>query len=185
MSMFYGFLIFIFSIANPKYVDKINCPTEMDRLAIETLIRINPVSIKHNWEYGGTIYLKNGGKLDATPPMTDSLPHNVTINSLYALGIKGVPVAFYHTHAAKSTDYVDEEFSEIDTTNAVIDQYLMTPGNNIFKFDHSNRRVYRYDRKGDVWTIVPIKPVVTDSAVFPIIPRLQLYDKIPYQILNQ
>lgn len=165
------------------YVDDIKATSEMDRLAIETLVRINPISIRRNWEYGGTIYMK-GGKLNATPPMTDSLPHNVYLKSLYTLNIKGVVLAHYHTHAAKTEDYVDEEFSEIDTTGSLIDQYLITPGHNVFKFDHANRRVYKYNFTNDLWVIIPVKPEVEESAL-PEFPKLRLYDKIPYQILMQ
>lgn len=179
----YGFILIIFSFLNisEKPHDHFTVPTETDRLAIEVLIRINPVSVKRDVEYGGTIYLKPDGKLDATPPRTDDSSHNVLIPTLSMLHIQGHALARYHTHAGFSNgEYVDEEFSEIDTTEVNVDQYLITPGWQILKFDCKNRKVYRYDRAGDAWFIVPPKPPKPKEEYFPEIPKLELYYKLPW-----
>lgn len=180
----FGFILIIFSFLNisaKPHNDQFTVSTETDRLAIEVLIRINPLSIKKDIEYGGTIYLRPNGKIDATPPRTDDSSHNVLIPSLSMLGIKGKPLAMYHTHAAYSNGaYVDEEFSPIDTTDVTVDQYLITPGWKILKFDSKNRRVYKYDKVGDAWFIVPIKPPTPEESYLPVNPKLELYYKLPW-----
>jgi len=181
----FGFILIIFSFLNvsdnTKSTDQICVPTEVDRLGIEILIRINPLSIKKDFEYGGTIYLKPNGKLDATPPRTDDSSHCVNIPTLRMLHIKGHTLARYHTHAAYSNGaYIDEEFSEVDTSEVNVDQYLITPDWKILKFDGKNRRVYKFDAASDAWFIVPVKPPKPSEEYFPLIPKLELYYKLPW-----
>lgn len=182
-----GLTLFIFSFLNignnshsAVKVDQVMCPTKVDRLGIEVLNRINPLSIKNDFEYGGLIYIRPDGILDATPPYTDKESHKLMIPSLYMLQIKGHQVARYHTHGAKSEGFDDESFSKIDTSNVTIDQYLGTPDWNIFKFDCHVRRVYKYNTTTDIWTIVTQTSQDPDDEYFPPIPELELYYKLPW-----
>lgn len=129
--------------------------SRIDKVAIEVLERINPLSIKNDWEYGGRIYFdREKSEFIATPPITDKDAHGIMIPSLRNLGIvDGITIAHYHTHGAKSVAFNDEHFSSIDTTGARTDQYLITPSYRILKYDFDQKRIYEYSRKLDMWVL--------------------------------
>lgn len=125
--------------------------TIVDSCAIEVLDRINPLSIKMSWEYGGRIYVNDLGEIYATWPFTERNSHTVMIYPLAKYHIKGLSLARYHTHGAETEEYDEEEFSEPDTINSRVDMYLETPSYRILKFDCHFHRVFEYDRKLQLW----------------------------------
>lgn len=180
-----GLTLIIFSFLNIsdnshiiQKIDQVTCPTEVDRLAIKVLTKINPESIENDIEYGGTLYTTLNGIVSATIPYTDSNSHTVNVPTLRMLHIIGHQIARYHTHGAESENYQDEVFSELDTGNVSVDQYLITPDWKILKFDCHVRRVYKYNITSDIWTIEKETP--PEEEYFPVIPKLELYYKLPW-----
>lgn len=123
---------------------------KMDSTAIDILDRINPVSMKEDFEYAGLI-VATSSRYFATVPATDGKKHSATTPAWKASIYAGIPLAMYHTHAADSPDHDDCRFSVQDTSGRQLVQYLATPCGTILKFNPKDRMVYTYDRALEAW----------------------------------
>lgn len=132
---------------------------EIDKAVFPVLDSINVVSIEQNLEYGGYVYYCDENttevfSLHTTPPMTDSLAHQVTIYPDKHLERRGCKrIASYHTHGdyQPKFEYKDENFSDTDTTGQKIVTYLATPFGRILKYIPWEGKVYEYNRVFRVW----------------------------------
>ena len=184
MKIFHLLLFFIFPLYSfAKY--PIEYPltlNKIDKAAIHILDSINPKSISRNVEYGGDIYIDRSYNIHVSRPRTDDSAHSVMIYPDTTLLLTHVKVANYHTHAAQNPDYLDETFSQQDTTKTRFKEYLATPMHKILKYDPRLGRMLILNRKTMLWEYyVFFDP---DMDVVPISPKLRLYDKIPPQILE-
>jgi len=106
-------------------------PTELDELAIEVFDRIQPLSIRDNLEYCGSLGIDRDGYLAATPAargerdscQAEDIPEGFEI------------LASYHTHGGYAED-ADTEVPSIDDLKGDFDEgidgYIATPGGRVW-----------------------------------------------------
>jgi hypothetical protein len=159
--------------------------TKVDRAAIHVLDSINPISIKHDIEFGGSVYINHSYDVRASIPQTDSNSHSVLIEPDTAIIVLNfMKVANYHTHAAQNPDYLDETFSSTDTTKTRFKEYLATPMGKILKYDPRLGEMLILNRTKGMWEKYVFVDPNPEPDTLPVSPKLRLYDKIPPSILE-
>ncbi len=119
---------------------------------------VNPLSVRRNLEYGGSIYRNPDGTFSPSRLVVEGTPLSVAFNP-HLLVPKGRRAsAAWHTHGATTPGYVNEFFSpgDIHFSNFyLVDMYLGTPMGRMFEYIRTEQMVYQYVGRNNNEFILP------------------------------
>jgi hypothetical protein len=147
----------LLSSGNPVMDQAARFPTQPNA-AFAILSLVNPVSVRHNLEHGGSIYRNPDGTYSPSTLVVEGTPISVFFNphELVPPGLRAS--AAWHTHGATDPNYVNEFFSPTDIGFAHfygVDGYLGTPMGRMFEYKLAEQAIYQYVGPGNNEFILP------------------------------